>query len=138
MSFIRLDIEGAKETAEKLGVAANEINDAAAAGLMEGMLPITESMRFYPPRSSGYSRTGNYGARISTPQIQQYGGEATGYIESTAPYNVYVAGMPDGGGQAWMHQPFWSTLLTIITEALPKVQDAVNSAIERLIGRLGL
>jgi hypothetical protein len=136
--LINITIEGAEEKAARFQAAGLNLGTAIANGLQEGMLPITETMRSYAPPRGNYARTGNYGARISTPMIEYSGGEVTGYITSTAPYNVYVAGMPEGGGQAWMHAGRWEPLISILARLVPAVYGIIDKAIERMFGGLGL
>lgn len=136
--FIKIEITGLVEKQQAFSQFANDFGQATADGLQEGMLPMTGAMRTYPPRSSSYVRTGNYGQRITTPYITNDGGYVTGNIDSGADCAIYVAGTPDAPYQAWMHVGFWETLFSIVQRLLPGVVDAVQGRIDALAARLGL
>ncbi len=148
--FFKVEIVGLDEKRAQLSDFQLQVNDAIAAGLQEGRLPIAQAMRTYPPQPPFmgapttreihlYHQTGNYGQRITTPYIQQSGGYVTAEIDSGADYSIYLRGTPDGSyAGAWMHLGIWQPLFDILEQFLPGVSDAIERRIDALIERLGL
>lgn len=133
-----IKIIGLDEKIAALNGFVDGLNDAAAQGLQEGMLPITGAMKTYPPqRPTSYVRTNDYMNAISTPYITNDGGYVTGQIDSPDPASYWVRGTQDVSYHAWMH-PDWTTLFDIVRQFLPGIVDAVQSRIDALAARLGL
>lgn len=146
---ISVTVEGAQENIEALRQFKEQTPAEFQVALAAGMKPIVGAMKQYPPqppymgapttgRIVSYRRTGNYGARITGPYVEQHGNEIVGYINSGASYSTYLRGDLAGYPGAYMHIGIWQTLTEIIAKLLPQTQSRIERQLSSLINRLGL
>ncbi len=146
------EVTGLSEKREALQKFRDELPTETAVGLTAGLQPIVGAMKLYPPqppymgmRGYGtgpirtYVRTNNYGQRISQPVITRAADATIGTITSGADYSRWLRGTPEGDYLgAWMHRPFWRSLVDILKQYVPRAIEQVDAQINRLIARLGL
>ena len=138
-----VEITGLTQTQQALDTVKNGLHPEIEGALAEGLLPIENEIASYPPRTTSYKRTGDYGASVGmTVETEGYGD----IVAQVGPnltsvfvrYAQWVRGIWQGRGPAWMHVDWWESITSIgermIPDAIEAIQARVDSFIKGIFG----
>jgi hypothetical protein len=132
MFKVKVKIKGDEELQRKLAgaprIVRQELKNVASKSLLGMQSEITD----YPPQPEGtpYKRTGLYGKKWLV-KVENVGATIEGTLGTNLSYAPYVRGPRQ---PKWMKH--WKHLLEIIEEALPKVEDLLEQAGQKIAERL--
>jgi hypothetical protein len=142
---ITISVTNVRETIDALQRAQQEVPDAIRVAVDAGLRLILKPMKEYPPqpppmgkRPSRYLRTHLYERDITGPYITMHDRSIFGYINSGAPYSLYLRGNAENYDGAWMHIGVWESLSSILQRVLPQVKALISDQLDRLFRRLNL
>ena len=150
MSAALIKIDGLEEEIAALRKFSDQLPPRLKLGMYEAFLPVKNAIQTYPPQPPPRNPNREYIRGVGSQYVptgrtrytsEKYGQSTTMYfsgdtsltIESPASYASFIRGDLDGYTGAWMHQGVWDSLQSIVDQAMPDIEEKLESAVNDLI-----